>query len=127
MHRAEPGIGQRQASEQARPSHAGARGAIVAVIPYLRQRRGQRAYSLDAEQIRQGVGPDRDVGSISCVSASRPVAAVIARGRSSVSSGSTTASRGSIDALRKLAFTRCSGEASTALRVTSEPVLPWWG
>ena len=32
------------------------------------------------------------------------------------------AARGSISGLRRLAFTRCSGEDSTALRVTSEPV-----
>ena len=32
------------------------------------------------------------------------------------------ATRGSMDALRKLALTRCSVLASTALRVTSEPV-----
>ena len=48
--------------------------------------------------------------------------AVTVRGSPSVSSGSTTASRGNMEALRRLAFTRCSGEPSTALRVTSEPV-----
>ena len=59
---------------------------------------------------------------MSCVSASMPVAAVSAGGRFSVSSGSTTASRGSMDGLRRLAFTRCAGDDSTAFRVTSLPV-----
>ena len=39
-----------------------------------------------------------------------------------MSSGSTTATRASISGLRSLSFTLCSGDASTALRVTSEPV-----
>ena len=61
-------------------------------------------------------------GSISWVSASSPVLAVNAGGKSSVSSGSTTARRASIPGLLRLTLTRCSGEAKTALRVTSEPV-----
>ncbi len=60
-------------------------------------------------------------GSMSCVRASRPVEAVISGGRTRVSSGSTTAIRGNMCGLRRLAFTRCFGEASTELRVTSEP------
>jgi hypothetical protein len=39
-----------------------------------------------------------------------------------VSSGSISATRGNINGLRRLTFTRCSGEPNTALRVTSEPV-----
>ena len=61
-------------------------------------------------------------GSINCVSASRPVLAVTAGGKLWVSSGSTSARRGSIVGLRRLALMPCSGEASTALRVTSAPV-----
>ncbi len=48
--------------------------------------------------------------------------AVTCGGRPSVRSGSTNATRGIIVALRRLAFTPCSGDASTALRVTSDPV-----
>ncbi len=51
-----------------------------------------------------------------------PVRAVTAGGREYVSSGSTMARRGSIQALRRLTLTRCWWEASTALRVTSDPV-----
>ena len=36
--------------------------------------------------------------------------------------GSTSATRGSMRGLRRLTLTRCSGEPSTALRVTSAPV-----
>ena len=45
-----------------------------------------------------------------------------AGGNSSVNSGSTTARRGSINGLLRLTLTWCSREASTALRVTSDPV-----
>ena len=51
-----------------------------------------------------------------------PVVAVSPGGRSYVSSGSITATVGSISGLRRLTFTLCSGDASTALRVTSAPV-----
>jgi hypothetical protein len=62
-------------------------------------------------------------GSINCVSASSPVAAVTSGGIPCVSSGSTSASRGIIPRLRRLAFTPpCSGDASTAFLVASEPV-----
>ena len=61
-------------------------------------------------------------GSISCVSASIPVLAVIEGGSEYVSSESTTASRGSISGLRRLTLILCSGETRTALRVTSQPV-----
>ena len=50
------------------------------------------------------------------------LAAVTAAGRPSASSGSTSATRGSIAALRRLTFTRAAGTASTALRVASAPV-----
>ena len=69
-----------------------------------------------------GLARTLQYGSINCVSASTPVAAVTLRGSDQVSSGSTTARRGSIPAERRLALTRCSGLASTALRVTSLPV-----
>ena len=59
---------------------------------------------------------------MSWVSASRPHDAVIARGRPIVNSGSTIARRGNIPSERRLAFTPCSGERNTALRVTSLPV-----
>nr|WP_276602970.1 hypothetical protein [Nannocystis pusilla] len=61
-------------------------------------------------------------GSISWVSASRPQSAVTAGGSERVSAGSTIAARGSIFGLRRLTLTRCASAASTALRVTSEPV-----
>ena len=61
-------------------------------------------------------------GSISWVKASRPVDAVSAGGRSNVSSGSTSATPGSMCGLRRLALTPCVGEPRTALRVTSDPV-----
>ncbi len=61
-------------------------------------------------------------GSMTCVRASRPVLAVTSGGMLYVSLGSTSATRGSISGLRRLTFTRCSGEAKTALRVTSAPV-----
>ena len=51
-----------------------------------------------------------------------PVAAVSAGGRPSASSGSTSATRGSINGLRKLTLTPCDGDPSTALRVASAPV-----
>ena len=53
------------------------------------------------------------------VSASRPLAAVTAGGQPRVSNGSTSASRGIMNALRTLAFRPWSGEASTAFAVTS--------
>src|SRR5215470_10095400 len=61
-------------------------------------------------------------GSRHWVSASIPLAAVTAGGQDTVSSGSTTAARGIIVWLRRLALTRCPGEASTAFAVTSAPV-----
>ena len=61
-------------------------------------------------------------GSISCVRASIPVDAVSAGGSASVSSGSTTASAGSINGLRRLTFWWLSGTVRTAFRVTSAPV-----
>ncbi len=61
-------------------------------------------------------------GSISWVSASRPVLAVRAGGKSQVNSGSTSATLGSIKGLRKLTLSRCPGEVRTELRVTSAPV-----
>ena len=56
------------------------------------------------------------------MSASRPLAAVTCGGQDAVSSGSTSATRGIISVLRRLALTRCAGEARTALAVTSAPV-----
>ena len=61
-------------------------------------------------------------GSRHCVSASSPVLAVTSGGSEYVSSGSTIATVGSIDGLRRLTFTRASSTMSTALRVTSAPV-----
>src|SRR5579862_2447790 len=61
-------------------------------------------------------------GSMSCVRASRPVLAVTAGGSPYVNSGSSSATRGSISGLRMLAFTPCSVDPRTALRVTSLPV-----
>src|SRR6478672_7193187 len=61
-------------------------------------------------------------GSRHWVSASRPLAAVTGGGHDTVSSGSTSATRGIISGLRRLAFRRCPGTASTALAVTSAPV-----
>jgi len=61
-------------------------------------------------------------GSITCVSASSPVLAVTSGGTPSVSSGSTSATAGSISGLRRLAFTPSCSASSTALRVTSAPV-----
>ena len=51
-----------------------------------------------------------------------PLAAVTGGGQDTVSSGSTSATRGIISGLRRLALIRCAGEASTALAVTSAPV-----
>ena len=51
-----------------------------------------------------------------------PVLAVMAGGRPSVSCGSTSATRGSKKALRKLTLMFCAGTDITALRVTSAPV-----
>ena len=59
---------------------------------------------------------------MSCDSASRPLAASTGAGRPASRSGSTIAARASISGLRKLAFTPCSGDASTAFLVTSDPV-----
>ena len=50
------------------------------------------------------------------------IIAVNAGGKSTVNSGSTNATSASISPLRKLTFTRCSGDPSTAFRVTSDPV-----
>ena len=50
------------------------------------------------------------------------VLAVMAAGSPTVSCGSTIAMRGSIIGLRRLAFTPCSADPSTAFRVTSDPV-----
>ena len=61
-------------------------------------------------------------GSRHWVSASRPLAAVTGGGQDTVSSGSTSATRGIISGLRRLALRWCSGTASTALAVTSAPV-----
>ncbi len=61
-------------------------------------------------------------GSRHWVSASMPLAAVTSGGQDTVSSGSTRAAIGNIDAPRRLALTWCSGEASTAFAVTSAPV-----
>jgi len=61
-------------------------------------------------------------GSISCVMASMPLAAVCAAGSVNVRSGSTMATRGSMKAWRRLTLTRSAGDPSTALRVTSLPV-----
>ena len=61
-------------------------------------------------------------GSITCDSASTPLEASTAGGRPASRSGSTIAARASISGLRRLAFTPCSGDASTAFFVTSEPV-----
>jgi len=61
-------------------------------------------------------------GSMHCTSASSPACAVTDGGHAMVSSGSTRASAGSMDAERRLTFTLCSGEVTTPLAVTSEPV-----
>ena len=61
-------------------------------------------------------------GSRHWVSASRPLAAVTGGGHDTVSSGSTSATRGIISGLRRLALSRCPGAASTAFAVTSAPV-----
>ncbi len=60
--------------------------------------------------------------SISWVNASRPVLAVTQGERPTASRGSTSTARGSRWTLRMLALIFRSGQASTALRVTSEPV-----
>jgi hypothetical protein len=62
------------------------------------------------------------IGSNELREASMPVDAVSAGGRSWVSSGSTIASRASMRGLRRLTLMPSPGDASTALRVTSDPV-----
>ena len=69
-----------------------------------------------------GLARTETKGSRHWVSASRPLDAVTAGGQPSVSAGSTSATRGSIRGLRRLALSRCSGTASTAFAVTSAPV-----
>src|SRR5699024_8750014 len=61
-------------------------------------------------------------GSRHWVSASIPDWAVTWGGQVTVSAGSTMATRASIDGERSDTFTRCTGEDSTALAVTSDPV-----
>ena len=61
-------------------------------------------------------------GSRHWVSASRPDDAVTAGGQPRVSSGSTSATRASIEGCRMLTLTPCSGELTTPFMVTSEPV-----
>jgi hypothetical protein len=61
-------------------------------------------------------------GSMHCVSASSPVLAVTEGGSEYVSSGSITATAGSISGLRRLTFTCSSSAINTAFRVTSAPV-----
>src|SRR6266571_509961 len=61
-------------------------------------------------------------GSRHWVRASRPLDAVAAGGQPTVSSGSTSATAGSITGLRMLTLTPCSGTANTEFVVASEPV-----
>ena len=93
--------------------------------PSSNARRSERATRGNASrQIAsvKGLAFAETYGSINCVSASIPVDAVNAGGSASVSSGSTTASAGSISGLRRLTFWWLSGTVKTAFRVTSAPV-----
>ena len=82
--------------------------------PSSKARRSERAArAMPSRQKRVGQRRWRAIetnGSISCVSASSPVAAVTVR-RQAVESvrGPRRATRGSISGLRRLAFTRCAG------------------
>jgi hypothetical protein len=77
---------------------------------------------LAAEGVHERVRPDGEEGFHELGEPSSLFAATTFGGTLRRLSASTIAARGSISGLRRLAFTRCSGEASTALRVTSEPV-----
>jgi len=87
-------------------------------------RRERAALTIPSRQMTSvnGEGELQTNGSMSCVSASRPVNAVTDGGRLYVSRGSTTAMRGNMYGLRRLTLMRFSGKVMTALRVTSEPV-----
>ena len=127
VHGAEPGVGQAQAAEQARQRQVLAIGGRDRAPPApARRRRGAArapsGRSPRARAVGDRVGARRENGSMSCDSASRPLLAITAAGRPTSRSGSTIAARGSMSGLRRLAFTRCSGDASTAFLVTSEPV-----
>ncbi len=78
-----PGVGQRQPAEQAGYRHVLTRGGVVPVLEGDAQRPGGAADSLRADRIRDRIrrGEQR-YGSMSWVSASRPVLAVTAGGRS---------------------------------------------
>ena len=65
---------------------------------------------------------DETRASINWVRASMPVPAVIAGGMATVSSGSTIATHGIMNGLRRLTLTSWEAALRTALRVTSAPV-----
>ena len=127
VHGAQARVGQAQPAEEARQREglaivrrdrvAGARGGVRA-----RSERAERRIPSRASASVSGLARTERNGSMSCESASRPLEASTGGGQPASRSGSTSATRGSMSGLRRLAFTPCSGEASTALLVTSEPV-----
>ena len=83
--------------------------------PWSNARRNARATRGNASRQMasvRGLAFTETYGSISCVRASIPVDAVSAGGSASVSSGSTTASAGNINGLRRLTFWWLSRHAS---------------
>ena len=62
MHRAEPGVGERQSAEQAGPRHFGAGFAIAAVVADAGKRGGGAAHAFHAELVGHRVGANADVG-----------------------------------------------------------------
>ena len=122
VHGAQPGVGQAQTAEQ-----AGQRKVVAyatrPTMPFVAARRSDRAERRTPSRARasvNGLARRDSSGSMSWDSASMPLAAMVDPGRPTSRSGSTTATFGSSNGLRRLALT--PSPARTALRVTSEPV-----
>src|ERR1035437_5895077 len=60
--RAQPGVGQRHAAQQAGPCHVAAGFAVAAVLPNARQGPGGAPHAFHAELVGHRIGAQRDVG-----------------------------------------------------------------
>ena len=122
MHGTQPGIRQGESTIQTGEGHVFAGAVVVPIVKGGAQRARGAGDAVPAKGVGDGIGARANKRFDELGEGVQPVLAVRAGGRLRVNSGSTMAMRGSMNGLRRLTLRRCSGEARTALRVTSEPV-----
>jgi hypothetical protein len=100
VHRAEARVGEAEAAAQAGEGEVGARLGVERAARGARERPRRARDPVARQRVGDRLARAETKGSITCESASRPLAAITEGGAPIERSGSTIASRGSISGLR---------------------------